>query len=397
MAQRKRRVKYFVIILIFIIYFLTAARPIPKETVLTPAWLSSLGSVHITGLPDEFINDDETREHGLHFLSDRSDLNINIDTAPVPFTLYSRFGFVNAAGQFALNKIKSNEIYLSQNMWTEYGAEPSSITINKIDDNSEIKINDPKGYPVLLDNRIFILGSEHNSLSEIDSDGNIFWTYEFGAPLTAIDAAADLVVTGSLDGAIEVFNLSGERIFYFEPGGSQYSVILGCAMSRNGMRIGVICGIEPQRFLLLERLGNSGDYKVVYHDPLETGFRRPVRVQFIDDDQRIVFERAGGLGCYNIKSRHKMFIPLDGEITAFDGSGENGFFFLTTSHNQRIMKLIGIKFPPEKLINLSKMEAKDTVFIKALFKSDDVYIGRISPMLIAGGGTSLISFVLEEK
>lgn len=394
MAKKKKQIRFIIIFLIFVIYFLMAARPIPHETVLSLYWISSL-----SGSP--------TMEDDVEF-------NFPAVTGQLlPFTLGNYFGYVDSYGQFVLNKSIINDIYLSPNMWTEYNAEPSSIVINNILERTQINIENAGGYPVLLDNRVFILGSEQNALSEISNSGNLLWTYEFGAPLTCIDAAAGFLVTGSLDGAIEVFNSSGERIFNFPTDGSRYTVILGVAMSRNGSRIGVICGIDEQRFLLLERLGNTGgDYKVVYHEYLGTGFRQPVRIQFIEDDQRIVYEREGGIGCYNIRSRRGMLIPLDGKIAAIDESGDEGHFFVITSHPMQERKLIGIKFPPDRLFGTPRTRAEDSIFLKASFKSDDVFFGRTrtyssrtgssgtddSPsMIVVGGGTALISFELGEN
>jgi len=387
-AHKKRRIQVVIILIIFVVYFLVAARPVPKEIVLVPKWISSLPTVTLS---DNAVIEGE--ESGI--------VPVNVSGQLLPFTLGSSFGYIDSSGQFAINRLKKDDIYLSRNMWTEYGPEPANIAINNLLENSVINIENARGYPILLDNRVFILGSEQNSLSEIDKSGNVKWTYEFGAPLTSIDANAGLVLTGSLDGIVEVFDSEGRRIFYFEPGGSKYSVILGCAISRNGSRIGIICGIDKQRFLLFERFGSTGgEYRIVYHEFLETGFRRPVRILFVDEDQRIVFERENGIGCYSIKSRRGMYIPLDGEIAAIDESGEKGFFFLVTSAAQG-KNLVGIKFPPDRLFGLSGTAAKDTVFMKAPFKSDDVFLGRQSSgsgsMLVTGGGTTLISFSLEEN
>jgi hypothetical protein len=386
LAQKKNRVKIFIIILIFIVYFLVAARPVPRETVLSYKWIRSLSASSQASYSDE----NNSLDGGIGVPS--------LTGALLPFTLGSRFGYVDDHGQFAVNRSKINDIYLSSNMWTEYSAEPSNIVINNIISDKKINIENIRGYPVLLDDRIFILGSEQNSLSQISENGNLLWTYEFGAPLTCMDAASEIVVTGSLDGAVEVFNLSGERIYYFEPGGSRYSVILGCAVSGDGSYIGVVCGVEQQRFLLFERFESAGgEYKVVYHEFLGDGFRRPVYILFVDDDRRIVFERAGGIGCYTIKQRHGIFIPLDGNIAAVDGSGEQGVFFLITSHPGQEKKLTGIQFPREGLFGFLGNAESDSVFLRAAFKSDDIFLGRKISTVVTGGGSSLISFSLEEK
>jgi len=408
MALKKKRFRLIIIILLFIIYFFLAARPVPHEIILANKWISPLTS------QQAFTGSSEDTESPVFSSNYRQDLLF-------PFTLGRHFGYVDSAGRFAVNKTLNENIYLSKNMWTEYGAEPASIEIKNIFDETVTRMENTAGYPILLDDRIFILGSDQNSLSEINTDGRLLWTYEFGAPLTCIDAGAGLVLTGSLDGIIEVFNSVGKRVFYFEPGGSRYEVILGCAISRDGSRIGIISGVDQQRFLLLERFGNtrggssadarnasgfdaSGDYKVVYHEFLDTGFRRPVRINFIDEDRRIVFERSGGIGCYNIRTRRGIFIPLDGEIHAVEESGEQGFFFIITAHGFNEKKLVGIRFPqdrwgwfPFSLFSQNGFMETDAIFLKAQFKSDAVFLDRTGSMLVVGGGTTLISFALEEK
>jgi len=417
MAQKKRRYRTVIIILLFFIYFLLAARPVPREVVLAPKWITSLSDGDIVGanaISERLSGEADSAQQASVESSPYID-NSSQDVKIFPFTLGAYFGYVDSSGKLAVNRNIRNNIYLGGNMWSEYSAEPVNIEIKNISEETIVNAYNTSGYPVLLDDRIFILGSEQNSLSEIDKYGNVIWTYDFGAPLTCIDAAAGLVMTGSLDGAIEIFNSSGERIFNFPPGGSRYEVILGCAISRDGSRIGIISGIEQQRFLLLERFGNTrgeisidtgGDYKVVYHEFLDEGFRRPVHILFIDEDRRIVFERSGGIGCYNIRTRRGFFIPLEGEIAAVEESGEHGYFFVITSSEVYEKKLVGIRFPQERWFSFmppAEFTETNSIFLRAIFKSDDAYLSRTRldgdrhSMLVAGGGTTLISFVMEEK
>jgi len=378
MAQQKKRVRVIIIFFLFVVYFFAAARPVPRETILAPRWISSLED-----------GSSPTAISG----------NVQKSGQLLPFELGGRFGYIYPSGQFAINRIKTGNICLGEKMWAEYGAEPENIEIKDVTEQTIINIENARGYPVLLDNRVFIIGSEQNALSEIGENGSVLWTYEFGAPLTCIDAAAGLVLTGSIDGVIEIINSEGRRIFYFEPGGSRYAVILGCALSGSGSHIGIVSGIEQQRFLLFERYGNSGgEYKVVYHEFLETGFRRPVHVSFVDEDQSVIYEQPGGIGCYNINYRYRINVPLHGEITAIDTSGDKGFFFLITSHSSDLKEFVGIRFPQDKWgLSRFREQAQDAVFMRAEFKSSDVFLGKSGSMLIAGGGTTLVSFDLEER
>jgi hypothetical protein len=381
--QENKKGHFAIIALIFFFYFFTASRPIPLENVLSPRWLSSLESDQPVLISNAW-----------------QDSSGGWEGAPIPFMLGSRFGYVDSSGYFTINKENTDEISMSAEMWTEYEAEPALIEIKNFSGETILSIKDPRGYPLLLDGRVLILGSEQNKLSEIGPDGNIMWTYDFGAPLTCVDAAAGLILTGSIDGIIEILDSNGNRVFFFEPGGSRYTVILGCALSSSGLRLGIICGIEEQRFLLLERYGNAGgEYKVIHHEFLESGFRRPVHIAFIDEDHKVIFERPGGIGCYNIKSRQGIQIHLDGKINAMDSSGNQGFFFIICSYPGNRKELISVKFSQDRVLPLSIIwrDQPSLAVQRAFFNSGNAFLGRTGSMLVIGGGTALISFDLEKK
>jgi hypothetical protein len=351
----------------FMLYFFAAVREIPPETVLVPRWLSSLD----TGRP-VFPGAAEASSPEADF------------DGLFPFTLGNRFGYADSQGRFSINQTQKGAVYLSENLWAEYGAEPERVEVRNNLNETALVIEDPRGYPCFLDGRIFLAGNEQNALSEIDGEGKTLWTYEFAAPLTCIDAAAGLVLTGSIDGVVEVLDGSGKRVFFFEPGGSRYAVILGCAISRDGSRMGIISGLDEQRFLLLERFG-QGESKVIYHEFLGNGFRRPAHIRFIDQDRWIVFEREGGLGVYEIKSRQGTFVPLEGEIAAIDRAGGDGLcFIIINSRSAERKALVGVKLPGR-------------IIMRAPFKSEGVFLDRTGSRLVVGGGSTLASFELEKK
>jgi hypothetical protein len=396
-AKEKRKIWFTAGFLFFVIYFFAASRPIPPETILAPRWLSSLE----LDLPEER----STGPAGDQALPAPGGFPVPLggsagESAPetdaaadnlLPFVLGGRFGYVDTGGRFSINRIKKEEVYLSENLWSEYDAEPERIEIRNNRGEEKLVIEDPRGYPFFLDGRIFLLGSEQNTLSEIDISGAVLWTYEFAAPLTCVDAAAGLVLTGSVDGVVEMLDGEGKRVFYFEPGGSRYAVILGCAISRDGSSLGIISGIDDQRFLLLERFGGGNkEYKVSYHEFLEDGFRRPMHITFIDQDRWIVFERQGGIGLYELNSRRGTRVPLNGGITAIDKAGGQGLFFVVVSRTAAHKNLVGIRLPGRSVNN-------PRIVMEAPFKSGDAFLGRTGSRLFVGGGSTLISFELEKK
>jgi hypothetical protein len=217
----KTKKKFWVILggLIFLAYVFVAAQPIPEETILLPRWLSSLETnlqVSLGGSSPE-------------------------PSAIIPFRLGDRFGYVDDSGRYINNRLLEGKyLSISSERWSEYEAKPSSLQVLDPENQTLMTIDNPGAYPLFLDNRTFLLGNEQNSVSAVDSGGNILWTYDFSSPLTCIDAAAGFVLAGTLDGVVELLDSRGRLVFFFEPGGSRLAVILGCAISQDGTRLAII-------------------------------------------------------------------------------------------------------------------------------------------------------------
>jgi hypothetical protein len=357
--------KYLIVlgITIFVLYTFIAARPIPIETILIPRWFISLESTYPTGTEQE-------PPPGELF----------------PFQLGNRFGYVDREGNFTINQVRKGYVSLSRDRWAEYNPVPAAIEVRDSVNTSLLKIDASRGYPLFLDERMFLIGHEQNSITALDDGGAVLWSYDFAAPLTTIDAAAGLVLVGLLDGTVEVLDSQGKRFFFFEPGGSRLTVILGCALSEDGSRLALISGIDEQRFLLLERIGDSGnvEYKVIYHEFLGEGFRRPVHVGFVDNGSRVAFARQGGLGLYDIHTRTGLKVPLKGDIMALDETGNDRLLFILTAQASGEKRLAVVGFP-------------GTLIIEAPFKSETLFLGRQGSQLYVGGSMTLAAFEVGKR
>jgi len=377
MAKGNKKWLYILGLTAFVIYIFIAPRSIPVETVLAPRWITSLESNYPVNFAD--ISPDENEPL-------------------LPFTLGSRFGYIADDGKFAINQIRDGYVSISESFWAEYEALPSSIKVMDPHNEEIFVIEAPKGYPFFLDNRSFIVGSEQNSITALSPSGEELWTHDFPAPLTCVDATGGYLLAGTLDGVVELLDSNGSLVFTpFEPGGSRLSVILGCAISQDASRLAIISGVENQRFLLLERSrtersrteisrteGSTDTYKVVHHEFLSDGFRRPVFIRFINNDAQIVFEREEGLGIFTISSRTSIKVNLEGEITALDDLGENEFLFLITSQDQNGKRFVAIRHP-------------GLIVIEAPYKSKNAFLARKQDRLYLGGDLLMASFELEKK
>jgi hypothetical protein len=364
----KAKKKYWLIIglCVFVIYIFVAAQPVPVETILIPRWISSLESDYSSLMKEE----DKPGEY------------------LVPFKLGNRFGYADAQGHFAINRalrgtgLDKAGVSLSEHRWAEFDAVSAAITIRNPQGESVMTIENARGYPLFLDGQIFIVGEEQTSLSLVGDGGNLLWTYDFAAPLTSIDAAADLILTGSLDGIVELLDISGKRVHAFEPGGSRLAVILGCRISRDGSRLAIVSGYDDQRFLLQERFENT--YNTVYHEFLGNGFRHAVHISFIENDTWIAFERQGGMGLYEIGKRRSVKAPLKGSLAALDETGGDSLIFAISSLGDQSKILSAVRLP-------------GIIVMEAPFKSDTVFLKRRLSEIYVGGNATLASFELGKK
>jgi hypothetical protein len=365
----KKRWKYWILggVVLFTVYTFAAARPIPPETLVVPRWLSSLESGYPVSMGTEAAAEDAGGGSPL-----------------IPFRLGDRFGYASPSGRLPLNRVKTENLFLSASYWAEYGAAAEDIAVLKNSGERAFTIEQSRGYPFFLDERLFLIGEGMDRLVSLDEEGKPLWSHDFAAPLTCIDAAAGLVLTGSLDGVVEILDREGKQFYYFPPGGSRLPVILGCAVSQDGSRVGIVSGIDDQRFLLLERYGDParGEFRVVYHEFLDDGFRRPVHISFIDGGSRVVFERREGLGIYDLQTRVNRIIPLEGEVSALDSQGSEGILFVILAREDAQKELVGVELPGR-------------VILRAPFRSDDAFFYRSGPRLYLGGGKVLAAFELE--
>ena len=366
MAKIKGKYWFFITLVLFAAYFLVAARPVTDETILMPRWISTFEA-----------------EAPVH-LGDFQAIGANAASRePLPFRAGSRYGFFSEHGSFLINEIAQGYISISENFWAQYIADPPYIHIMDAHGEVVLTIEDPQGYPVFLDNRIFIVGVEQNSITAIALDGRRLWQHDFRAPLTGIDAAAGRVLAGTLDGAIELLDQDGRPVIApFEPGGSRLQAIFGTAISSCATRLAVISGIDQQRFLLLEQAGDI--FMVVHHEFLGSGFRRPVHISFADNDRRVVFEREGGIGIFDVAARTTVHLPLRGEIKVLDTCGEAPYLFVVTAMGENEKRLVTIRYP-------------GVVIGDASFQSEFAFFARRGTRLFLGGDSTVAAFEIGRR
>jgi hypothetical protein len=356
MVKLKAKYRYVLWVLAFIFYAFLAARPVPEETVFVSKWLKSLAS----SFPEKFVLP------GAEY---------------IPFCFGGHYGYVSLDGAFTINQEKKSYIEQSPGLFAEFSGQDEKIAVRDFSGKQLFMLEDKRGYPFFRGERIFVIHSEQNSISEVNFDNDTLWTYDFASPVTCADVSGGFLLIGELDGSIELLDRNGKRVYFTEPSGSRVPVIYGCAIAKSGTKFAVISGLDRQRFLVVEQVGDV--WRITHHEFLGYGFNRPVHIKFVDDERRVVYERQEGLGIYNMASRSSEIVSFDGQIVQIDDFGEDDMFFLVVSESAVRKKLIAIRYPAG-------------IVISAPFSSQDSFLKRKGNLFFVGGGNKLSAFEITK-
>ncbi len=353
MPEKKRKNWTLLGSAVVLVYLILASRPVRTETVLIPAWIRDL----------RIATADMAAADPL-----------------IPFRNGATMGYFDHEGRFSIVRAAGGNTALSDLAWSAYGAVPDGIDIFDPRGNPLAKASE-RGYPWFADGRTFMVGPEQNSIALIDPAGAVAWSRDFTSQITCADAAGGSLILGLLDGGIQVLDAKGALVFTFEPGGSRLPVILAAKLSDDGNAIALVSGIDPQRFLYLEKSG--GSFKVVHHEYLNGAFRRPVMAAFVGGGRWIVFEREDSLGVYEPSTRKSYALDVGAPIAALDGTGDDGLMFLLTAKGEEKV-LVAIRMP-------------DEIFAKAAFRTETSFLRRFGDRIFIGGDSRISAISLSSR
>lgn len=339
-------------IVFLLVYLFLAAVPLGPDFYFEPSWVQQ---ITIDPQPDE----DTHRE-------------TFPDTA-VPFRLGSLFGYFTPDGTVLLSRESEERIAISRQGWTTYPHNAQQTTISFTDGSAGAVITDP-GYVHLHKDRMYLFHPGGNRVSALSDNADIIWTREHTAPVTAFNSSAAGTVIGYADGNLTAVSPSGEILFTFWPGGSEYQVILGTAISGDGQLIACISGVDRQRFIVAQRMSNQ--YRILFHAYLGGNLRREAYVSFEKSGRYIFFETADGLGIFDSKELDSRILPISGTIIATGEDTAGTVFTVLSQHNGEF--------------TLSAIEQPDHIVGSARFPGSDAFLVQQGTTLFLGIDSSIM-------
>lgn len=166
-------------------------------------------------------------------------------------------------------------------------------------------------YPAWLGGRLFTLDENRLGLTAFGDQGKILWKKHFSSLITSIDTTDRLTVVGTLDGRVQVFGPDGKDAGGFQPGGSRLPVIYNVSLSPDNQAILVLAGVDPKRFLVLERGGT--DFRPVFHKPLKERSPWPTPLGFLNGGRLAYYQTEVGLAILDPRSpAQEVLLPTQG-------------------------------------------------------------------------------------
>lgn len=241
----------------------------------------------------------------------------------VSFSLGDHFGYFTDEMALTYWAERDYRVAISDSSFINYPKIPSVLDIQQSNGEGRAII-ETTGYPLLAEDKIVVLSDSFISL--YDLDGNLFWKKEILSFVTTISVNSDHVLIGYLDGLCELISMSGQVILSYRPGGSRIESIYSSALSEDGQHIALISGLDPQRFILLQK--RKEEFKPVHHFELDHQYRRTIDMYFSDDDSRVFFESPQGIKVFTVLTRDMNSLGGGGRLEKIYLDRDDGFYSL---------------------------------------------------------------------
>ena len=275
-------------------YVIIASRPLSPEIQFVPVWTIDLESF-TKGEVDSPTTEDFSNS--------------------VSFKMNQNLGYFTPEGKI-LNYITfPYKATISNESYTLYGTASSEMEINSPAGTSIGKIS-VTGFPYFVSNRKFIFLPGGSSFSKLQQDGSVAWTYEGFSPITAFSSSSTGTVAGFASGKVLGFDNDGNITHNYEPGGSNYEVIFGAAISESSKYIATLSGQDGQRFVIAKKTGETygGHTSIVFYKSLKEELNRQVLIKFSRDEKKVFYNDATGIGIVDCRNFKNSEIPIKGRV-----------------------------------------------------------------------------------
>lgn len=295
------------------LYIVLALRPLSTELHLTPEWTEGITRVQGGSSAQETI----------------------------PFKLGQNMGFFTPEGKITNLVTYPFKASISDSYYTSYSANNTSTDFFLPSGEKAGTIKEA-GFPFFDEDRIYVFLPGGSSFVQCSSSGERQWAYESYCPVTAFSSSAGGTVAGFADGTLVSFTKDGSVDQKFQPGGSNFSVILGAGISKSGDTVACVCGQDQQRFVVAQKSGEHS--KIIFHEYLEKASVKQELVKFNSKDNVVYYGYEGGLGVVDLEKMQSYKLPLNGHVVQIQENEEGTLAFILSRYGKKYTITVIEKF-----------------------------------------------------
>lgn len=298
--MNKKQNKKLLYVLLLLVYFLVAPEIENRQITIIPAWRTSI----------------ET-------LSEASDVK-NGDV--IPFMIDKAFGSFNESGKIVYKDSIDYNTTQTDLKFINYSRVSDNFVINKYD-GSFISTIKETGFPLFINDRLFVFSQNSKIVSEWDIKGKKLFDYESESEITSCDVNGETFIAGFVDGSIIIRDEGAVFAKLVRPEISRINTVYGVAISADSNYIAIISGIDSQYIFLMAKKNKEYDQIYIYQFPDELRYSR--YISFSGDGKYLYFEGGSTFYCYDILAKKLSSLDVEKQISEINYIEELGFFVMT--------------------------------------------------------------------
>ena len=350
--KNKKTASLFVIIgiIITILYIIFAIKPLGEEFQFIPEW-----KIDITNPSIE--RSDEVKH---------------------PFKLGQAMGYFTDSGKVTSFISFPFKATISESRYASYMENNFSCDYYNANGEKEGTIKE-YGFPHFDGERMYIFNPGGNSFQELDPNGKKIWEFESTSPVTAFDSSEGGCIAGFADGSIAQFDHSGKILQQFSPGGSEFQIISGAAVSSDGEYIAIVSGQNKERFVLAKK--EDAHSKIVFHEFSDSSKPYQKLVKFSKDNSKVYYDFCGKLGIADTKKCKSSYIKIKGQAISLK-ENDSCVFVLTKDKDEYTVYVI---------------EKNSSLTGKFSFKAKSAFIQTYENVLFVGKDSTISKINIFKK
>lgn len=343
----KKIFKYIFIVVfsVLAVYMFVAVRPLNRELSFNPEWTIDIAAESLSPVPPGDQGEEEQ----------------------IPFRIGNTLGFVTGNGKLLGRQNVTYDGTIGNNLYCLYSQTQAKSDFYNTEGKLSVAIND-SGFPYLTNHRIYIFSPGGDSVAAYDFQGNLVWERQNSDVITAFNDSESGTIIGYSNGQLTYIDRDGNTVFSFIPGGSQYPLIFGAAVSSDGRYAACISGVENQRFILISI--KDRQYKIIYHEYLPGDIKTNLTVQFDNDSGYVYYQRAEGLGVVSLKTKKLHLMPVKGKVLYIGTDNSNLTSILSVTDGGS--SVVSIYENPYYLLAETEFTCNDSYLIQ---KNNSIYLG----------------------